>query len=83
MELKYYKKVCKNGCDGVNETLFNKVANDLGIENFNVTVIRGIDNAISDGIPEVPAILIDGKIVHSGWTPTEKEVTKLLKKYNK
>jgi len=83
MELKYYKKVCKNACDGVNETLFNKVASDLGIEDIKISVIRGIDNAINDGIPEVPALLIDGRIVHSGWVPSEKEVKKILKKHNK
>jgi len=83
MELKYYKKVCEHGCDGVNETLFNKVAENLGISDLKVSLIHGIDKAISEGIPEVPAIVINGEIVHSGWVPSEKEVTKLMKKHNK
>ena len=82
MIIKYYKKVCKSGCDGMNKQTIETVVNELGIK-ADVKLYKGEDAAASAGIPELPALLIDDKLVLHGYKPTLKEIKKLIQKASK
>ncbi len=79
MKITYYKKICQTQCDGYDEIFLRDLALQVTDE-VEVIVHRGIDKSVEDGIPELPALLINGKIAIMGWKPTEKEIIKAVKK---
>ncbi len=79
MKITYYKKACASQCDGMNEEFMKDIAKGL-VPDAEIVVHRGIEKAQEDGIMDLPSLLIDDKLVISGWKPTEKEITKAIKK---
>lgn len=82
MEIKYFKPEC-NSCacslDKQREAIIN-AAKAVGMEIDSLIVFAGLENAQKQGVPEVPAVVVDGELVFSGYEPNEKDLTKIFKK---
>lgn len=82
MEIRYFKPECKDcGCslDKQKEAIINS-AKAVGMKLDSLIVFSGLENAQKQGVPEVPAVVVDGELVFSGYEPNEKDLTKAFKK---
>lgn len=72
-------KVLGTGCSKCKATyeMVNKVVNENNI-NATVTKVEDIMEIMKYNVMNMPAIVIDGKVVLSGKTPSEKEIKNLL-----
>lgn len=72
-------KVLGTGCSKCKATyeMVNKVVKENNI-NATVTKVEDIMEIMKYNVMNMPAIVIDGKIVLSGKTPGEKEIKNLL-----
>lgn len=72
-------KVLGTGCSKCKATyeMVNKVVNENNI-NATVTKVEDIMEIMKYNVMNMPAIVIDGKVVLSGKTPGEKEIKNLL-----
>lgn len=72
-------KVLGTGCSKCKATyeMVNKVVNENNI-NATVTKVEDIMEIMKYNVMNMPAIVIDGKVVISGKTPSEKEIKNLL-----
>ena len=72
-------KVLGTGCSKCKATyeMVNKVVNENNI-NATVTKVEDIMEIMKYNVMNMPAIVIDGKVVLSGKTPGEKEIKSLL-----
>ena len=72
-------KVLGTGCSKCKATyeMVNRVVKDNNI-NATVTKVEDIIEIMKYNVMNMPAIVIDGKIVLSGKTPGEKEIKNLL-----
>ena len=72
-------KVLGTGCSKCKATyeMVNKVVKENNI-NATVTKVEDIMEIMKYNVMNMPAIVIDGKIVLSGKTPGEKEIKSLL-----
>ena len=72
-------KVLGTGCSKCKATyeMVNRVVKDNNI-NATVTKVEDIIEIMKYNVMNMPAIVIDGKVVLSGKTPGEKEIKKLL-----
>lgn len=75
MEIKVLGTGCSK-CKATYETV-NKVVNENNI-NATVTKVEDIMEIMKYNVMNMPAIVIDGKVVLSGKTPGEKEIKNLL-----
>lgn len=75
MEIKVLGTGCSK-CKATYETV-NKVVKENNI-NATVTKVEDIMEIIKYNVMNMPAIVIDGKVVLSGKTPGEKEIKNLL-----
>ncbi len=75
MEIKVLGTGCSK-CKATYETV-NKVVNENNI-NATVTKVEDIMEIMKYNVMNMPAIVIDGKVVLSGKTPSEKEIKNLL-----
>ncbi len=75
MEIKVLGTGCSK-CKATYETV-NKVVKENNI-NATVTKVEDIMEIMKYNVMNMPAIVIDGKIVLSGKTPGEKEIKNLL-----
>ena len=75
MEIKVLGTGCSK-CKATYETV-NKVVKENNI-NATVTKVEDIIEIMKYNVMNMPAIVIDGKIVLSGKTPGEKEIKNLL-----
>lgn len=75
MEIKVLGTGCSK-CKATYETV-NKVVKENNI-NATVTKVEDIMEIMKYNVMNMPAIVIDGKVVLSGKTPGEKEIKKLL-----
>ena len=75
MEIKVLGTGCSK-CKATYETV-NKVVNENNI-NATVTKVEDIMEIMKYNVMNMPAIVIDGKVVFSGKTPGEKEIKNLL-----
>ena len=72
-------KVLGTGCSKCKATyeMVNKVVKENNI-NATVTKVEDIIEIMKYNVMNMPAIVIDGKVVLSGKTPGEKEIKNLL-----
>ena len=72
-------KVLGTGCSKCKATyeMVNKVVKENNI-NATVTKVEDIMEIMKYNVMNMPAIVIDGKVVISGKTPGEKEIKNLL-----
>ena len=72
-------KVLGTGCSKCKATyeMVNRVVKDNNI-NATVTKVEDIIEIMKYNVMNMPAIVIDGKVVLSGKTPGEKEIKNLL-----
>lgn len=72
-------KVLGTGCSKCKATyeMVNRVVKDNNI-NATVTKVEDIMEIMKYNVMNMPAIVIDGKVVLSGKTPGEKEIKNLL-----
>lgn len=72
-------KVLGTGCSKCKATyeMVNRVVKDNNI-NATVTKVEDIIEIMKYNVMNMPAIVIDGKVVLSGKTPGEKEIKSLL-----
>ena len=72
-------KVLGTGCSKCKATyeMVNKVVKENNI-NATVTKVEDIMEIMKYNVMNMPAIVIDGKVVLSGKTPSEKEIKNLL-----
>ena len=72
-------KVLGTGCSKCKATyeMVNKVVKENNI-NAKVTKVEDIIEIMKYNVMNMPAIVIDGKVVLSGKTPGEKEIKNLL-----
>ena len=72
-------KVLGTGCSKCKATyeMVNKVVKENNI-NATVTKVEDIIEIMKYNVMNMPAIVIDGKVVLSGKTPSEKEIKNLL-----
>lgn len=72
-------KVLGTGCSKCKATyeMVNKVVKENNI-NATVTKVEDIMEIMKYNVMNMPAIVIDGKVVLSGKTPGEKEIKNLL-----
>ena len=72
-------KVLGTGCSKCKATyeMVNRVVKENNI-NATVTKVEDIMEIMKYNVMNMPAIVIDGKIVLSGKTPGEKEIKNLL-----
>lgn len=75
MEIKVLGTGCSK-CKATYETV-NKVVKENNI-NATVTKVEDIMEIMKYNVMNMPAIVIDGKVVLSGKTPSEKEIKNLL-----
>ena len=75
MEIKVLGTGCSK-CKATYETV-NKVVKENNI-NAKVTKVEDIIEIMKYNVMNMPAIVIDGKVVLSGKTPGEKEIKNLL-----
>ena len=75
MEIKVLGTGCSK-CKATFETV-NKVVKENNI-NAKVTKVEDIMEIMKYNVMNMPAIVIDGKVVLSGKTPGEKEIKNLL-----
>lgn len=75
MEIKVLGTGCSK-CKATFETV-NKVVKENNI-NAKVTKVEDIIEIMKYNVMNMPAIVIDGKVVLSGKTPSEKEIKNLL-----
>ena len=75
MEIKVLGTGCSK-CKATFETV-NKVVKENNI-NATVTKVEDIMEIMKYNVMNMPAIVIDGKVVLSGKTPGEKEIKSLL-----
>ena len=75
MEIKVLGTGCSK-CKATFETV-NKVVKENNI-NATVTKVEDIIEIMKYNVMNMPAIVIDGKVVLSGKTPGEKEIKNLL-----
>ena len=75
MEIKVLGTGCSK-CKATFETV-NKVVKENNI-NATVTKVEDIMEIMKYNVMNMPAIVIDGKVVLSGKTPSEKEIKNLL-----
>lgn len=75
MEIKVLGTGCSK-CKATYETV-NKVVKENNI-NATVTKVEDIMEIMKYNVINMPAIVIDGKVVLSGKTPGEKEIKNLL-----
>ena len=75
MEIKVLGTGCSK-CKATFETV-NKVVKENNI-NAKVTKVEDIMEIMKYNVMNMPAIVIDGKVVLSGKTPSEKEIKNLL-----
>ena len=75
MEIKVLGTGCSK-CKATYETV-NKVVKENNI-NATVTKVEDIMQIMKYNVMNMPAIVIDGKVVLSGKTPGEKEIKNLL-----
>ena len=75
MEIKVLGTGCSK-CKATYETV-NKVVKENNI-NATVTKVEDIMEIMKYNVMNMPAIIIDGKVVLSGKTPGEKEIKNLL-----
>ena len=75
MEIKVLGTGCSK-CKATYETV-NKVVKENNI-NATVTKVEDIIEIMKYNVMNMPAIVIDGKVVISGKTPGEKEIKNLL-----
>ena len=75
MEIKVLGTGCSK-CKATFETV-NKVVKENNI-NAKVTKVEVIIEIMKYNVMNMPAIVIDGKVVLSGKTPSEKEIKNLL-----
>ena len=75
MEIKVLGTGCSK-CKATFETV-NKVVKENNI-NAKVTKVEDIIEIMKYNVLNMPAIVIDGKVVLSGKTPGEKEIKNLL-----
>lgn len=75
MEIKVLGTGCSK-CKATYETI-NKVVKENNI-NATVTKVEDIMEIMKYNVMNMPAIVIDGKVVLSGKTPGEKEIKNLL-----
>ena len=75
MEIKVLGTGCSK-CKATFETV-NKVVKENNI-NAKVTKVEDIIEIMKYNVMNMPAIVIDGKVVLSGKTPGEKEIKNLL-----
>lgn len=75
MEIKVLGTGCSK-CKATYETV-NKVVKENNI-NATVTKVEDIIEIMKYNVMNMPAIVIDGKVVLSGKTPSEKEIKNLL-----
>ena len=75
MEIKVLGTGCSK-CKATFETV-NKVVKENNI-NATVTKVEDIMEIMKYNVMNMPAIVIDGKVVLSGKTPGEKEIKNLL-----
>ena len=75
MEIKVLGTGCSK-CKATFETV-NKVVKENNI-NATVTKVEDIMEIMKYNVMNMPAIVIDGKVVISGKTPGEKEIKNLL-----
>ena len=72
-------KVLGTGCSKCKATyeMVNKVVKENNIK-ATVTKVEDIMEIMKYNVMNIPAIVIDGKVVLSGKTPGEKEIKNLL-----
>ena len=75
MEIKVLGTGCSK-CKATYETV-NKVVKENNI-NATITKVEDITEIMKYNVMNMPAIVIDGKVVLSGKTPGEKEIKNLL-----
>lgn len=75
MEIKVLGTGCSK-CKATYETV-NKVVKENNI-NATVTKVEDIMEIMKYNVMNMPAIVIDGKVVLSGKTPSEKKIKNLL-----
>lgn len=75
MEIKVLGTGCSK-CKATYETV-NKVVKENNV-NATVTKVEDIMEIMKYNVMNMPAIVIDGKVVLSGKTPGEKEIKNLL-----
>ena len=77
MDIKFYNKSCCS-TKVVEEEMFKKALNAVG-KTATIEIINESEKADAAGMPELPALLINGELVLSGYVPSDKELKKLFK----
>lgn len=72
MEIKILGAGCCSACGELHKIIAKKVS-DLGID---AVIIKSDDimEIMAAGVVSTPAIVIDGKVVHAGGLPKEKDI---------
>ncbi len=79
MEIKYYKKQCETSCDATSKEFLQAVMESHN-KKGTIEIIDNLETAILQGMPAVPALVINGELILSGYKPSEKEFSKFIKK---
>lgn len=57
----------------------DKTAKDLGLD-YTMSKVQDIKDIVNMGVAMTPALVIDGKVVHTGGIPAEEKLKELLSK---
>ena len=82
MKIIFFKKACSacsSNCSLTFLELLKQVLKDLNIE-ASIEIKNGLEEAAKFGGGEVPSLMINDKLVASGFYLTEKQLTKTIKK---
>ena len=73
-------KVLGTGCSNCKklELLTKELVSELKID-ATVEKVEDIEEIMRTGVMSTPALLVDGKVIVSGYVPSRNELTNLLK----
>ena len=73
-------KVLGTGCSNCKklELLTNELVSELKID-ATVEKVEDIEEIMRAGVMSTPALVVDGKVIVSGYVPSRNELTNLLK----
>jgi len=84
LKIEYYDKLCAcsvtgEGCISTTEKIIGVILEELGLE-ADINYSTDAEEAKKKGIPEIPAVVINGELILSGYTPSYKQLRKEIKK---
>jgi len=72
-------KVLGTGCAGCKTTIemIRRMADNQGVE-IELEKVEDIAAIVAAGVMSTPGVLVDGKVVHAGGTPTKDKIQSWL-----